>query len=654
MFLLEVIPAIKIPLAQSQIFTYYTSLKLPRGSLILTSINKRLVECLVVESKEMKTEKMAIKRLGYELKSINKILFNGEMFSDNGIELIKWLADYYRLPLGLSLKTIIPKHPKKISRLKKTVSRHNAFDSLELSPDLQDIHKNIIQSPNNILIYNKTNKNILLLYVNLSVEALKNRKQVLFLEPELNSAKNLFAELKKYFKDDIALLDKNLSVGKYWELWQKIKNNDIKIIVGARSAIFAPLENLGLLIIKNEQDAGYKNWDRRPRYQVKDIALKIAEQTKAKIIYESPAPSVETYYQALNNRINLIEADKRPDSGVSIEITDMREEIKKQNFSVIGEKLRNEISEALKEKKKIILFMNRRGFATAVICRDCGMVIKCPHCDAPMAYHSLLEKKDALVCHYCDFIAPIPLLCPKCKSHRIKYMGTGTQKVAETIFSLFPKAKIQRMDSDAAKQGEPILLSGQEIKNVDILIGTQMIINGNSKEKFSLVGVINADTMLHLPDFRAGEKTFQWLCRLKNMAEKMIIQTYNPENKIIQFVKNNNYAGFYKNEIEERRIFSYPPFSNLIKLSYADKNSFNAKKEAKIMVSRLLNLSKTNFKDKIEIIGPAPAYVYKIKNRFVWNIIIKIKNDSDNNIKNLLLKSMPSDWLIDVNPISLL
>ena len=231
---------------------------------------------------------------------------------------------------------------------------------------------------------------------------------------------------------------------------------------------------------------------------------------------------------------------------------------------------------------------------------------------------------------------------PKCRSHRIKYLGTGTQKVAETIRVLFPKAKTRRVDSDALKQEEALFISDEDTKNADILIGTQMIISSNATEKFSLAGVINADTILHLPDFRSGEKTFQLLYQLGNMAKKMIIQTYNPENGIIQSVAKKDYGSFFNKEIEDRKVLTYPPFSKLLKLSYFHKDFLVAKKEARLLAYKLSEaVSRTpEVKGKIEILGPAPAYIYKIKNRYEWHIIIKIKGNEEEKTKNFLLKNI--------------
>ncbi len=660
MHLLEVIPAAKIPLVQSQIYTYYTSLKLPRGSLVLVSINKRLVEGLVIESKELKAEKMSIKRLDYELKSISEILFNGEAFNNNSIGLVKWLAEYYHIPLGLSLKAFLPKHPKKMEYAKKAVAGEELEKIPVLPLNFQDTFNAIDGSLRNTLIHNKADNDLSVLWANLIYNTVKNKKQALIIVPETNLAKNFYLTMRKYFGKNAVLLSKDLSQKKYWEAWQRIKNNETKIIIGTRSAVFAPIDNAGLIILKDEHSASYKNWDQQPRYNAKDMAEKIAESIKAKIIYESATPSLESYNNAATGQSGLVEInDTEINKAISApaEIIDMREEMKKGNYSVISERLKSGIEKTLGEGGRIILFINRRGLATAVVCRDCGMAIKCPHCDAPMIYHSFAGKKDRLICHYCNSNAPIPLLCPKCRSHRIKYMGTGTQKVADAIGALFPKAKVRRIDSDALKQEEAFFISAEEIKNADVLIGTQMVISENANEKFSLAGVINADTMLHLPDFRAGEKTFQLLYRLGNMAKKMIIQTYNPENSAIRNAANEDYASFFKKEIEDRKALSYPPFSKLIKLSYYHKDPLSAKKEARLMLGKLSNAARKmpeELRGKIEILGPAPAYVYKIKNRYAWNIILKIKNDEEEKIKFFLLKDIPGDWLIDVNPISLL
>lgn len=665
MFLVEVLPATKIPLSQPQIYTYYTSLNISRGSLILIPIGKRLTEGLVIETRELGKEKMSIKHLGYELRNVNKILFNGQFLSNEQIELVKWMAEYYNIPLGLSLKTFMPKMPKKLEvsskedNLKNETAPKSVFT--ELPPKLKEISRQILSSDRHILLHNKNNLDLKELYAGLLLEMVKKQKQSLILAPAIDSARKFKDELYEYFKNEIALLNKDSSGKKYFETWQKIKIGRAKIILGTRSAVFAPFANLGLIVIKSEQSASYKNWDQSPKYNSKTVALKLSRQTNAKIIFESAAPSIETYYCAAKNNIKLIdipESEKLDSENSNMEIIDMREELRGGNFSIISQRLKNGITDALAAKEKVILFINRRGMSTAVICRDCGAIIKCPLCDASMIYHRLAEKREMLLCHYCDLKKPIPLLCPKCQSYKIKYIGTGTQKVAESLKSLFPKAEIKRIDSDISRSKKITAENKGEIKKIDadIIVGTQMIIGLSAIKKFALAGIINVDTMLHLPDFRAGEITSQLICQLSNMAEKTIIQTYSPDNYVIGSAAKKDYKKFFEKEIADRKSLSYPPFSRLIKLIYAHKNNLKSKQETKLLALKLSSFLKKlpqEISNQTEILGPAPAYVYKIKNRYLWQILIKLKSKNEK-VKNDLLSLVPDGWFIDIDPISLL
>lgn len=667
MRLLEVIPATRIPLSQPQIYTYYTSLDITKGSLVLVPLNRRDVEGIVLESRDLAHEKIAIKHLGYELRAASKVLFKEKFLSDRQIELVKWLADYYNIPLGMALKVVMPKHPKKLEI--KALAPEDSFAKENIKTEslekLKNILQKIIKSDKHILLYNKNNLDLTDLYADLFSKLTEKQKQILILEPETKLAKNLYRKLENHFGEKAVLLDRDLPLKRYWQVWTKIRNNEAKIVVGTRSAIFAPVNDLGMLIVRNEHSSSYKQWDQQPRYDAKTIALKIANLTKAKIVFESATPSVEEYYRAKKEDIELIEITEQDNSAKRsvIEVVDMREELQKRNFSIISDRLREEITDSMGKKEKIVLFINRRGMATAVICRDCGTTIMCPDCDSPMVYHLLSPKTGKLLCHYCNRESDAPLLCPKCKSTRIKYIGAGTQKAVEAVKELFPLAKIKRLDSDMAR-GEEIALENINMEETDILIGTQMVLSDNNEKKFGLAGILNADTVLHLPDFRASERTFQLIYQLSAMAERTIIQTYNPENRTIQHLSRRDYTGFYEREIEDRKALSYPPFASFIKLIYTHKDLAKAKKEAGLLTTTLNDKIKKfpdMAKNMVEILGPAPTYTYKIKSQYQWQIVIKIKkgtNTEQNTIREKIKKNMlslvPSGWLVDVNPISLL
>jgi len=403
-----------------------------------------------------------------------------------------------------------------------------------------------------------------------------------------------------------------------------------------KSIVFSPFKELKSITIENEQSELYKSWGRRPYYNAKTIAIELAKIHKAKLILKSKTPSIETQYKYKP----IIE--KQKNKNIKTELIDMRNELKQGNFSIISESLQKKI----KKYKQAILFITRRGTATFILCRECGYTAMCPNCNAPMVFHeSLRETHKSLLCHYCNKQDIAPVICPNCKSAKIRYLGAGTQKVETEIKKLFPKINIIRLDSDIKEKKE------LTIKNT-VLIGTQMILNKDIKA--NLTAVISMDTLLNLPDYHNSEKIFQIINKLKQMSKKeFILQTYNPKNQTIQNSLANNLKSFYNTEIKTRKAFNYPPFSQIIKLSFQHKNPITAKNQAKILLEKLKQ-QKRNLKiDNIEILGPIPSFVSKIKNQYKWNILIKSKI-KDLKLRNQLLFIIPSIWEIQIDPESLL
>jgi len=396
-----------------------------------------------------------------------------------------------------------------------------------------------------------------------------------------------------------------------------------------KGIIFSPFKNLKSIIIEDESSDLYRSWGRRPYYNAKDIAIQLAKIYKAKLILKSLP----------------LHQNKIPNS----KLVDMREEIKNGNFSIISRKLQEDLT----KYNKSILYIARRGTATFILCRECGYVSMCPDCDVPMIYH---EDKPSrrLVCHHCgkDDIAPV--LCPKCKSIKIKYFGAGTQKVGSEIKKLFPDKEIFRLDSDVAEkpfQQEKIIKEFNQNKSA-ILIGSQMLLNKGLKA--DLVAVISIETILNLPDYKSSERVFQTINQLQKMAKKdFLIQTYKPDNFAIKTVLANDFKKFYDEEIKIRKAFNYPPFSQIIKLSFEHKDPITAKNQAKILMEKLKTQIKNLKTSDIELFGPVPAFISRIAGKYRWNIILKSKT-KNLETRNRLLIIVPSIWSIEVDPESLL
>lgn len=386
------------------------------------------------------------------------------------------------------------------------------------------------------------------------------------------------------FGENIAVLHSKLSIGERYDEWQKIQKGEVKIVIGARSAIFAPVQDLGLIIIDEEHDMSYKS-DMAPRYHAKDLAKYIAEKSHCPLVLGSATPDMASFYEAKEaKKANLYCLTKRANQASlpEIKVVDLRQELAQGNKSMLSFSLQEEIQKNLEEKKQTILFLNRRGYSTFLMCRDCGHVFKCKNCNISLTYHKFENK---LKCHYCGFEQKIPSVCEECRSSKVKYFGTGTQKLEEEIQKLFSKASTIRMDIDTVtkKNSHEEILNRFREEKIDILIGTQMVVKGHHFPNVTLVGVISADGILNLEDFRAPERTFQTLVQVAGRSGReekgrVIIQTYNPDNYAIIHSKNQDYEAFYKTEIPLRKMLKYPPFCDIILIKFQGTNMDELKK----------------------------------------------------------------------------
>ena len=504
-------------------------------------------------------------------------------------------------------------------------------------------------------------------YFKLIDDTIKAGKNVLFLAPEIALASQLTRRLaKKFGTKDVAIWHSSISDGERYDVWQKLYKDEIKILAGARSAVFAPLKNIGLIIIDEEHESAYKQTTPAPRYDARVVARKLAQFHNCPLLLGSATPDISTYYRALNSG-NLFELKKRyNDAKVPpVTVINMQEHGRAAFRNIISIPLQTEIKETLSKGQQVILLINRRGFSTFTQCQACGHVIQCPNCAIPMIWHS---KDQMLKCHYCNHTEYFPDVCPECGSDAFKNSGTGTQKIEQYVKELFPENNVERIDSDIlVRKGEHIrLLEKFQRGDIDILVGTQMIAKGLDNPNVTLVGVISADASFNLPDFRASERGFQLLTQVAGragrgeFAGKVFFQTYNPDFYALESAKSQNYREFYDTEIAAREEFDYPPFSQIIRLVLSSENNFRAEKSAQEIALRLCTMiEKFGISERLEVLGPTPCVIERINSQYRFQILIKNKLDEKGHkfISSFLNKiTLPKDikLVVDVDPIDIL
>lgn len=494
---------------------------------------------------------------------------------------------------------------------------------------------------------------------------MKKGKNAIMLVPEISLTPQMVQRFVGRFGNKVAVIHSALSQGERFDQWNKIKRGEVRVVVGARSAIFAPLQNIGIIILDEEHENSYKS-ETSPRYHTIDVAEKIAEDKKAVLLLASATPSVSEYYNALEGKYTLFEMKNRYNEGrlPEVSIVDMRGELfQNKNNSPLSLKLQSEIRKNLENKEKTILFLNRRGYSTFVSCRECGEVINCPDCSIAMTYH---KKRETLSCHYCGYTIPNVTNCPACGSKHVKYFGTGTQKIEEELKRLFPTAGILRMDTDTTSQkgGHEKILDMFKGDDADILLGTQMVTKGLDFHEVTLVGVLAADTALAVDDFRANERSFSLftqVCGRAGRGEKSgraIIQTYQPFNATIKYAQNHDYEAFYKNEIIQRKRLNYPPFCDIICIMATGEDLEEVKTFCE-EIGNKIKKSKLYGNEIFAMIGPDAAPIEKIRNNYRYRILLKCK--SEEKIHPLLRevyeeheKSRKKTFLsIDTNPINM-
>ncbi|OEK27647.1 primosomal protein N' [Staphylococcus saprophyticus] len=466
-------------------------------------------------------------------------------------------------------------------------------------------------------------------YLQTIEEVLNLNRQAMMLVPEIALTPQMVLRFKRRFGDEVAVLHSGLSKGERYDEWQKIRDGKARVSVGARSSVFAPFKNLGMIIIDEEHESSYKQED-YPRYHARDIAQWRSEYHQCPLILGSATPSLESFARAEKGVYELLSLPNRVNQQAlpEVEIVDMREELNSGNRSMFSNQLRDAIQQRLDNQEQIVLFLNRRGYASFMLCRDCGHVPQCPNCDISLTYH---KSTDQLKCHYCGHQEVPPNQCPNCESEHIRQMGTGTQRVEELLQEAFQEARIIRMDVDTTsrKGAHEKLLNDFGSGKGDILLGTQMIAKGLDFPNITLVGVLNADTMLNLPDFRANERTYQLLTQVAGRAGRhekegqVLIQTYNPDHYAIKDVQENDYTAFFQKEMNYRKIGKYPPYFFLINFTIAHKEMKKVMEASKHIHKILLQ----HLTDKALVLGPSPAALSRINNEYRFQILVKYKRE---------------------------
>lgn len=509
-------------------------------------------------------------------------------------------------------------------------------------------------------------------YMQLIQHVIEKGKRAIVLVPEISLTPQTVARFKGRFGDDVAVLHSRLSFGERYDQWSLIKDGKIKVVIGARSAVFAPMENIGVIIIDEEHEGSYKS-EITPKYHVAEIARYICKKQGGLMVLGSATPSVETYFRAKNGEIGLIEMRERPNKMELPEVilVDMREELNNGNRSVFSQRLQKEIIRNKETGQQTILLLNRRGHSSFVLCRNCGHVIKCKYCSVSLTYHA---SGGRLICHYCGYTEKVPGECPKCKSKYIRNFGIGTQKLEEEVKKQFPGTTVIRMDSDTTgyKNSHYDILNKFRNEGIDIMVGTQMIAKGHDFPNVTLVGVMAADSMLHLADYRASERTFQLLTQVAGRAGRgelpgrVIIQSYNTEEFSILAACRHDYKSFYEQEIILRKEMGYPPFTVIAVLMSSavnDRDALEGSKIIKDIICRIF-VKKALPSNKYLILGPMKPPIAKIKNKYRWRLVIKAERDQLDNLICVLREAFDeynkvngrngAELNMDINPTDML
>lgn len=633
--------ALDLPLYQS--FYYRVpreiALRVRKGKQVLVPFKSRNLIGFVIEE----TEKGRFK--GARL--VRRVIDDFPPLNDNFLYLGEWISKYYCCPLGQVLFSFLPA-PKtfKINEEEKREQRSVEGKMRSMSPSmiLSEI-KNIPQKGVFLFQIEGEEKKIALCLYLIS-EILKENKQIIFIVPEVNYLESLKKIILTKIGEKVSIFHSKLSPRERYKEWERIRKGKINLIMGTRSVVFSPLNRPGLIIIEEEENLAYKQIE-APRYHTREVAIERGRREGFAVILFSNTPSLESWYKVKKGSYKLIKIQDKKENSPRVKIVDMR----KEKDYIFSASLKLAINQNLKEKRLILLFLNRRGFANFLLCKECGRAIRCPNCDIGLSFH--LGKN--LRCHYCNYQEPVPLICPFCGGNHLYRMGIGTERVEIEIRKMFPKAHIKRVDIDTINSS----LSYKEfledfIKGeINLLVGTQLAIKKEILQKISLVGIVSADISLNLPDFRATERAFQFMNKVKSFIKKegeIIIQTYNADHYLLKILESGDNENFYEREIKIRKELNYPPYSHWVRVLLEGKIKERVKEIAEEIDKKLK-------KEKVNFLGPTPCPFPRIKGKYRYHLILKNKNSLEiggileKNIIPLFNKSKDVRITVDVDPL---
>ena len=639
MYIVEVIPLTLIPPNIPQILSYFHGDELPKGAIVEILLNNRKIKAVVASSNSLEKQKLSLKKVDFQIKKITKVIYETPQISDYQLKLAVWLAKYYYSPLGYTLKTILPAFAFKKKYL--------------LTIPTEIVHRPTSQVGYPQIWVYKTKGLVRRLEPPIK-ETIDASGQVLIVVPEKTSINYFSENFSKKYRTSVVF--SGLPNDKLYDTWQKSQFGETDIVIGTRQALNMPFKNLGLIVIDDPLHEFYKS-DMVPRYNAVMLAHKVAKLNNARLILTSVIPGVENYYKIKNGFYESQNIEVKPQYETAI--VDMAQEMKNGNWSPISKKLDQELLAYLRNNKRVLVFSPRRGYAGILLCGNCGSAVKCPQCEVAMRTHRAVEV--IMVCHHCGISKPTPRNCSICGNHNLKMTGSaGTQKLYDIIKTTLNAARIKSpvlaLDTDIVKNEteEEEIISEISKPGASVLIATQMIFSHRFYLNFDLIAIVNADALTNIPDFKSEENLFYQMEKLVNLSpEKMIIQTYNPENKLIEKAVAGDYIDFYDNELKLREVLNYPPFFKLIKLTFRHTNRDKASYVARVMTEKLkMAVARMRLGNEIKIIEATPAYIEREKGLYIYNIFLKVKEGHQG--VNDLLKYAGSGWLIDVEPRSLL
>ncbi len=562
---------------------------------------------------------------------------------------------------------LVEKHKRKITSAAKERNTEKMPLNDEQKAVMDIFMEHISEESKKYLLFGVTGSGKTRVFLEMFDEILKTGKQCLLLVPEISLTSQMLRGLTDRFSDNIAIVHSKLSPAMRYDAFLRVRSGEAKIVIGARSALFMPFCDLGMIVIDEEHENSYKS-SQSPRYNTIDVANFISDKTGCQLLLASATPSVESYHNALTGKYELLTLKERANKTPmpKVEVTDMREELYHGNRTPISKALRNAIIRTKEKGKQSVLFLNRRGYSTYVFCRDCGEVVKCPNCEVSLTYHMSTGR---LTCHYCGHNEFMPTLCPQCGSRRIKEMGTGTEKIEEHTKAILPSANISRMDSDTVRYKGAFerILDDFSSQRSDILIGTQMVAKGLDFDNVNLVGIILADSYLNFPDINASQRTYQLISQAAGRAGRrdevgrVIMQTYQPQNPAIIYSANHDYESFYAYDIAHRKDMNYPPFTEIIGIFTADEDISRCESDARFIYEKIKEILAGEGIDEksYKLYEPAPAFIQKLKNKYIFHTLVK--HDRTGEVKRIIRENynelklaVDSNVFVEINPITLL